>query len=194
MQMLIFSRSIDTRKSLTCYVFTLFSTTISWKSMLQSVVALSTTEAEYIAVTKAIKEEMWLQGILGELGVHQQKVTVFCDNQSTIHLTKHQFFHEISKHIDVKLHVVRDVVMKGSIVVEKIQTEENPSDMFTKAVPRAKFKHCLDLVRIEEKPQNSKGKDEDANYEDNVEICYKCLQISLVSQVVNSVTSHNRIN
>ena len=67
-------------------------------------------------------------------------------------MTKHRFFHERSKHIDVKLHFVRDVVMKGSIVVERIQTEENPSDMLTKAVPRTKFKHCLDLVGIEEKP------------------------------------------
>ena len=84
-------------------------------------VALSTTEAEYIAVTEAVKETIWLQGILGELGVHQQKVIVFSDNQSTIHLTKHQFFHERSKHIDVKIHFVIDVVMKGSIVVEKVQ-------------------------------------------------------------------------
>ena len=87
-----FVGNIDIRKFLTGYVFTLFGTAISWKSMLQSVVALSTTEAEYIAVTEAIKEVMWLQGILCELGVHQQKVTVFCDNYSTIHLTKHQFF------------------------------------------------------------------------------------------------------
>ena len=84
--------------------------------------------------------------------MHQENVTIFYDNQSTIHLTKHQFFYERSKHIDVKLHFVRDVVMKGSIVVEKIQIEENPSDMLTKAIPRAKFKHCLDLVGIEEKP------------------------------------------
>ena len=63
-----FVGSIDTRKSLTCYVFTLFGTAISWKSMLQSVVALSTTETEYIAVTEAVKKAMWLQGILKELG------------------------------------------------------------------------------------------------------------------------------
>ena len=84
-----FAGSIDIRKSLIGYVFTLFGTAISWKSMLQSMVALSTTKAEYIAVTEAIKEAIWLQGMLGELGVHQQKVTMLCDNQSTIHLTKH---------------------------------------------------------------------------------------------------------
>ena len=52
----------------------------------------------------------------------------------------------------MKLHFVKDVVLKGSIVVEKIQIKENPSDMLTKAVPRTKFKHCFDLVGIEEKP------------------------------------------
>ncbi|KAE8715970.1 hypothetical protein F3Y22_tig00110156pilonHSYRG00076 [Hibiscus syriacus] len=143
--------SIDTRKSLTGFIFTVFGTAVSWKSNIQSVVALSTTEAEYIAVTEAIKEAMWLKGMVEELGIQQKVVTVFCDNQSTIHLKKNQVFHERSKHIDVKLHFVRDVIAKGSIIVKKIPTEENPVDMLIKALPVAKFRHCLDLVNSTEK-------------------------------------------
>ncbi|KAE8688065.1 hypothetical protein F3Y22_tig00111002pilonHSYRG00100 [Hibiscus syriacus] len=116
--------SIDTRKSLTGFIFTVF---------------------------EAIQEAMWLKGMVEELGLQQKVVTVFCDNQSTIHLTRNQVFHERSKHIDVKLYFVRDVIAKGSIIVKKMPTKENPADMLTKALPAAKFRHCLDLVNSTEK-------------------------------------------
>ncbi|XP_073137926.1 secreted RxLR effector protein 161-like [Henckelia pumila] len=143
-----FAGNLDTRKSLTGYIFTLYGTAVTWKSTLQSVVALSTTEAEYIAVSEAIKEAIWLKGMLGELGIDQRKITIFCDNQSAIQLSKHQVYHERSKHIDVKLHFVRDVISKGEVILEKIYTEDNPADVMTKALPYPKFKKCLDLVRV----------------------------------------------
>lgn len=65
-----YAGSLDTRKSLTGFVFTLFGITASWKATLQSVIALSMTEAEYIAVSEAMKEAMWMKGILSELGIH----------------------------------------------------------------------------------------------------------------------------
>lgn len=71
---------IDTRKSLTGFVFTLYGNAMSWKSNLQTVVALSTTEVECIAMTEAIKEGMWLLGIIREMGVKQDCVTIHCDN------------------------------------------------------------------------------------------------------------------
>jgi len=79
---------LDTRKSLTCYVFTAFGTAISRKASLQKVVALSTTEAEYIVLTEAIKEALWLRGIARELKLQDHFITVHCDNQSAIHLSK----------------------------------------------------------------------------------------------------------
>ena len=143
-----YASSIDTRKSTTGYVFTLFGTAISWKAMLQSVVALSTTEAEYIAVTEAVKEAMWLKGMLLELGIKQESLVVYCDNQSAVHLSKNQVFHERSKHIDIKLYFVRDVIESRTVLVEKIDTEHNPADMFTKILPGGKFNYCLELIRI----------------------------------------------
>ena len=99
-----FTGDLDKQRFLTGYVFTLFGCTVSWKAQLQPVVALSTTEAEYIAATEGVKEAMWLKGLIGELGIVQDKVEVFYDNQSSIHLTKNQMFHERTKHIDFKLH------------------------------------------------------------------------------------------
>lgn len=130
-----FAGSIDTRKSLTGYIFKMFGTAISWKSNLQSVVALSTTEAEYIAVSEPLKESIWLKGMIAQMKIQQEGVKVRCDNQSAIYLTKHQVFHERSKHIDVKLHIVRDINNKGLVKVVKIPTEENPDHMLTKALP-----------------------------------------------------------
>lgn len=117
-----FAGNLDTRKSLSGYVFTLFGTAVSWKANLQSVVALSTTKAEFIAVTEAIKEATWMRGIISELGISQEQITVYCDNQSAIHLSKHQVYHERSKHIDVKLHFIRDTISKGEVKLEKIST------------------------------------------------------------------------
>ena len=129
-------------------MFTLNGCAISWKAQLQSTVALSSTEAEYMAITEAIKEDIWLKGLFGELDDRLKVTTVFCDNQSAIFLSKDQMFHDRTKHIDIRYHFVRDIIEKGDCVVEKIHTDDNPADMFTKSLPIAKFKLCLDLVGI----------------------------------------------
>ncbi|KAG8472814.1 hypothetical protein CXB51_034622 [Gossypium anomalum] len=115
-----FAGDLDRRRSLTGYVFTIGGCAISWKATLQITVALSTTEAEYMAIT-----------------------------ESECHLSyKDQMFHERTKHIDVRYHFVRDIIARGDIVVSKISTHENPADMMTKSLPITKFEHCLDLVGV----------------------------------------------
>ena len=143
-----FAGDLDRRRSLTGYVFTIGGCAISWKATLQSTVALSTTEAEYMAITEACKEAIWLKGLFSELNEDLQISTVFCDSQSAIFLTKDQMFHERTKHIDVRYHFVRDIIALGDIVVSKISTHENPADMMTKSLPITKFEHCLDLVGV----------------------------------------------
>ncbi|KAG8473481.1 hypothetical protein CXB51_035654 [Gossypium anomalum] len=143
-----FARDLDRRRSLTGYVFTIRGCAIRWKATLQTTVALSTTEAEYMAITEAYKEAIWLKGLFSELNEDLQISTVFCDSQSAIFLTKDQMFHERTKHIDVRYHFVRDIIARGDIVVSKISTHENPADMMTKSLPITKFEHCLDLVGV----------------------------------------------
>ncbi|KAG8475448.1 hypothetical protein CXB51_032200 [Gossypium anomalum] len=143
-----FTGDLDRRRSLTGYVFTIGGCAISWKATLQTTVALSTTEAEYMAITEACKEAIWLKGLFSELNEDLQISTVFCDSQSAIFLTKDQMFHERTKHIDVRYHFVRDIIARGDIVVSKINTHENLADMMTKSLPITKFEHCLDLVGV----------------------------------------------
>ncbi|KAH9669264.1 hypothetical protein KPL70_021723 [Citrus sinensis] len=87
-----FAGNLDKRKSTTGYVFALAGATVSWVSKLQTVVALSTTEAEYMAATQACKEAIWIQRLLEELGHKQQKIPVFCDSQSALHIARNPAF------------------------------------------------------------------------------------------------------
>ncbi|KZV56018.1 hypothetical protein F511_12717 [Dorcoceras hygrometricum] len=139
----------DNRKSTTSYVFTLCGACVSWKSQLQHIVALSTTESEYIAITEAFKEALWLKGLLNEISMLTGKVTVFSDSQSGIQLCKNPVFHDRTKHIDVRFHFIRDIVSKGLIFLEKIPSEYNPADMGTKCLPVSKFMSCLKILKFD---------------------------------------------
>ena len=79
---------MDKRISTTAYVLTIANAPVSWKSTLQSTIALSTTEAEYMTITEAVKEAVCLQGLLRELGIGKEEITIFCDSQSAIQLAK----------------------------------------------------------------------------------------------------------
>lgn len=85
---------------------------------------------------------------MADFGVMQEAVPIGCDNNSAIHLAKHQVFHERSKHIDVRLHFVREEVEKGKVIVFKVDTAVNPADMLTKALPKEKFDLCCRLVGL----------------------------------------------
>ncbi|KAG8473757.1 hypothetical protein CXB51_035572 [Gossypium anomalum] len=104
--------------------------------------------AEYMAITEACKEAIWLKGLFNELNEDLQISTVFCDSQDAIFLTKDQMFLERTKHIDVRYHFVRDIITRGDIVLSKISTHENPADMMTNSLLITKFEHCLDLVGV----------------------------------------------
>ena len=140
---------LDGRKSTTGYIFTFAGAAISWVPRLQKVVALSTTEAEYIAATEACKELIWLQRLMGELGTEQGSFKLFCDSQSVIHLAKNAAFHSRTKHIDLRYHIISQVLEEGQVQLEKISTEENPTDMMTKSLSRDKLKLCASLAGLE---------------------------------------------
>lgn len=123
---------------------------ISWRSCLQKVVALSTTEAEYIALSEASREAVWLRGLMQELGFEQEAVKIYCDSQSAIALAKNDVHHEKTKHVQVKYHFIRDLISLKWVEVLKIATAYNPADIFTKVLPIGKFRNALKLLRITE--------------------------------------------
>ena len=101
-----------------------------------------------MVVTEAIKEAIWLHGLVEDLGIYQEHVSVFCDGQSAIYLAKNQVHHSRTKHIDVRFHFVREIIDEGDILLKKIRTADNLVNMMTKLVPLHKFKHCLDLLGV----------------------------------------------
>nr|GEV96682.1 retrovirus-related Pol polyprotein from transposon TNT 1-94 [Tanacetum cinerariifolium] len=143
-----YAGDLDKRRSTTCYVFTLAKAPVSWKSTLQSTTALSTTEADYMAMTEAVKEAIWLQGLLGEHGIKQKFVTMHSDSQSAIHLAKNQVYHARTKHINAWYHSIREILEEGGARIQKIHTSKNPTDMLTKVVAGIKFNYCLDLINV----------------------------------------------
>nr|GEX87323.1 hypothetical protein [Tanacetum cinerariifolium] len=106
----------------------------SWKATLQHVVDLSTTEVEYMALTEAVKETIWLSGLLEELGVKLNTVTVNCDNKGAIRLSRNHIFHERTKHINVCYHFIREVLEAKTVEVLKVGTEHNVADALTKVL------------------------------------------------------------
>ena len=110
--------------------------------------ALSSTEAEYIAATEACKEAMWLQSILKEIDRKFYNATIFMDSQSALYLCKDPVYHERSKHIDVRYHFIRDMVEEDVISVMKIAGEKNPADFGTKIVPSDKFVYCRNFLHV----------------------------------------------
>ncbi|GKV32746.1 hypothetical protein SLEP1_g41331 [Rubroshorea leprosula] len=101
---------------------------ISWKSKLQKSVSLSTTEAEYVALSEAGKEIVWMKTFFEELGLKQERFVLFCDNQSAIYLSKNPQFHSRTKHVDLRYHWIRDAIEEKVLDVEKVHTDDNSSD------------------------------------------------------------------
>lgn len=131
-------------KSTTGYIILLAGGIISWKSKLQSIIAQSTTEAEYIAINTIIKEAVYIKALLEELGYYyQNKFPIYTDNNGALLLAKNPIFHERTKHIAVKYHYIRDLIIKGIIDLNYIPSKGQKSDGLTKPLDRAKFKDFL---------------------------------------------------
>nr|GEX47031.1 aspartyl-tRNA synthetase [Tanacetum cinerariifolium] len=94
------------------------------------------------------KNAIGLKGLLEELGVELNKVTVNCDNQGAIHLSRNHVFHERTKHINVRYHFIREVLEAKTVEVLKVGTEQNAVDALTKVVPGHKLQHCLELLSV----------------------------------------------
>jgi hypothetical protein len=103
-------------------------------------VALSTAEAEYIALSVAVCEAVWFRKLLIDLFDHEMDSTIIhCDNQSCVKLSENPVFHDKSKHIEIKYHYIRDMVQRKAVHVQCLPTHEQIADIFTKQLARTKF-------------------------------------------------------
>ncbi|GKC53169.1 retrotransposon protein, putative, ty1-copia subclass [Tanacetum coccineum] len=96
----------------------------------------------------AVKEAIWLRGLLEELGVELNTMAVNCDNQCAIHLSQNHIFHERTKHINVRYHFIKYALEAKTVIVLKVGTEHNAMNALTKVVPRLKLQHCLELLNV----------------------------------------------
>ncbi|XP_031262803.1 secreted RxLR effector protein 161-like [Pistacia vera] len=143
-----FAGDRDTKKPITSYFFTLGGNCVSLKSQLQPIVALSSTKAEYVVVADVFRKALWLQGILSEMQLLDELVTIYSNSQSAIHLSKNPIYHERTKDMDVRFHFVKELIAQGVINLKKVAIEDNLADDGTKVVMATKLKHCLNLLFV----------------------------------------------
>ena len=132
-----------TRKSVSGFVVYLGKTPISWKSKTQPTVALSSCEAEYVALSITVKEILWITQFFKEVG-HDLELPIFIfgDNTAAIALAKDPVHHERTKHIDIKHHFLRQHVMENKVRLTYVNTADNVADLLTKAT-QPKIFHTL---------------------------------------------------
>jgi hypothetical protein len=140
---------VDTRKSTTGYTFMVAGASVTWNCKRQQTVALSSTEAEYMALCNAAKEAIWLRGLLKEIGCEQEGATVlYGDNQGSIALAKNPVYHARTKHIDVQHHFIRNLVEGKEIDLEYVHTSQNIADVLTKPLVKAKHLKCVNDMGV----------------------------------------------
>eukprot|EP00253_Pinus_taeda_P010375 PITA_10375 len=140
--------NLDQRRSTSGYVFKLFGGAVSWMSKKQSVVALSTTKAEYMVATHASKEAVWLQRLCSSMVLVQGAIRIECDKKSAIFLAKNLAYHSKTKHIDVQYHTVRDMIEDKKVLLVKVDTLKNIADALKKSVSSEKFSWCREKMGI----------------------------------------------
>ena len=140
---------LDNWRSTSCYVFKISGAAVSWCSKKQTCVALSTAEAEYMALANAIQEAIWMQQLTIDLKNKADKpIILFEDNQSAIYIAKNLQFHGRTKHIEIKYYFTREKVKKGTIDLQYCRTKDMITDMFTKALLKEKFIKLRDMAGI----------------------------------------------
>ncbi|GKA59376.1 hypothetical protein Tco_0758689 [Tanacetum coccineum] len=121
---------------------------ISWQCKKQTVVANSTTEAEYVAASSCCGQVLWIQNQLLDYGYNFMHTKIYIDNESTICIVKNPVFHSKTKHIEIRHHFIRDSNEKKLIQMIKIHTDKNVADLLTKAFDVSRFQYLIASIRM----------------------------------------------
>jgi hypothetical protein len=137
-----YAGDLATAKSTTGYLFVLAGGPIIWKSKLQSILAQSSTESEYIAINTAAKELEFIRNILWELKVNikaQERFPLYTDNNGALLLASNPVFHERTKHISVRFHYIRELINKGLLDLIHVPSKDQKADGLTKPLDTSLF-------------------------------------------------------
>jgi len=137
------------RKSITGYCFKLAKNgcLISWNTKKQPLVALSSCEAEYVAMTSAVQEAKFLRMLLNDMFIKSPDPTViFADNQGAIFIAKNPVNRQRTKHIDIKYHFIRSEIKNKLVDVQYVPSDKNVADVFTKCLPRNKANSFIEAI------------------------------------------------
>ncbi|XP_075157670.1 uncharacterized protein LOC142230938 [Haematobia irritans] len=138
------------RKSNSGYIFQINGGAISWSFRKQTSVSLSSTEAEFIALSEACKEAIWLRKLLNDMKIIQNGPTnIFEDNQSCLRIIKDEKLSNRTKHIDTKIHFVKDHVEEGNVVCVYCPSEMMVADIMTKPLPATIMEKFRTSIGIE---------------------------------------------
>jgi hypothetical protein len=139
----------DNGRSTSGYVVKMGTGAISWSSKLQSIVALSTTEAEYVASTSAGQEILWLRNLFSELGYSLSSPSpLWIDSNSALSVAKNPEHHGRMKHLDLRFYWLRDEVERGTIHIAHLRTDEMPADVLTKPLVRVKHEGFVEMLGL----------------------------------------------
>ncbi|MCO5582185.1 hypothetical protein L7F22_036075 [Adiantum nelumboides] len=139
---------VDSRKSTIGWIYTFAGFAISWRLVLQDYTSISTTEAEYVALSEACKEAIWLACLMKDLGLDQCLPVLCYDSQHAIALAKNPVFHSKSKHVDVCYHFSCECLANKCLDLVKISTSENTADALTKSLSNHQFQHYHEMMGI----------------------------------------------
>ena len=119
---------------------------VSWKTKKQTQTALSTCEAEYVSLTMCAQEVLFISQLLNNFDLHRTPVEIYGDNQGSLAIASNPVFHFKSKHPDIKLHFIRDLVKSNQIVLNYVESNFNVADLMTKLFPKSKLKKFLTVL------------------------------------------------
>lgn len=140
--------NLEDRSSTSGFAIYLGRNLISWCTKRQKCISLSIMEAEYVALSEAVKETIFIRKLLNEIGYNIETPLVYCDNLAAIEIAKNPKDNQRAKHIDLKFHFVRNAIKNNEIDLNYIKSKDNKADIFTKPLNSNLFNNNCQQIGI----------------------------------------------